>query len=140
MRYSPLARVLVIAAAALVAHPCLAQVATAPSELPATISGRVVDDRQRPVPHMPVRLVAAEREAPPDQHDPPGPSHPRQPVARATTNADGQFTISDVPPGNYNLVTGNRIVGYVRETVTLLGGQTFTIDLHLPPRPPPTQR
>ena len=42
----------------------------------------------------------------------------------ATTSADGHFTIKDVPPGTYTLVTWHEAAGEKSEPVTVAGGQT----------------
>ncbi|MEZ5316246.1 MAG: carboxypeptidase-like regulatory domain-containing protein [Vicinamibacterales bacterium] len=61
----------------------------------ATVEGRVIDDQGRPVVGIGVQLMPGA---------PPGPFEPRVPRApSATTDREGAFSISSIPPGEYRL-------------------------------------
>lgn len=49
----------------------------------------------------------------------------------ATTGADGRFTINDVPPGTYTLVTWHEAAGEKSIPVTVSAGKTVTQDIQL---------
>ena len=46
----------------------------------------------------------------------------------AVTGADGKFSITDVPPGDYKLVAVQPFTGPVEMPVTVAGGQPTTLD------------
>ena len=52
----------------------------------------------------------------------------------AVTGADGKFTITDVPPGNYTLVAFQPFIGPVQQSVTVAAGKPtpLTIELKKP--------
>jgi hypothetical protein len=49
----------------------------------------------------------------------------------ALTGADGMFTISDVPPGNYTLVANQSYTGPVKAAVTVKRGETVEVPVEL---------
>jgi hypothetical protein len=49
----------------------------------------------------------------------------------AVTGADGKFTITDVPPGNYKLVAIQPFTGPVELPVTVTGGQPTKLEIEL---------
>jgi hypothetical protein len=49
----------------------------------------------------------------------------------ALTAADGTFTISDVPPGNYTLVANQSYTGPVKAAVTVKRGETVEVPVEL---------
>jgi hypothetical protein len=49
----------------------------------------------------------------------------------ATTGADGAFSITDVPPGEYKLVAAQPFTGPIETTVTVAAGQTTNLDIEL---------
>ena len=52
-------------------------------------------------------------------------------VATATSDADGKYTLSDVPVGDYLVVARQKGVGNAREKVTVKAGETASVDLKL---------
>ena len=75
-------------------------------------------------PEKPKQEQAGEKPAPGE-----GPPRP-EPIAKATTDADGKFTL-EVPAGKYDIVAGKRNMGMARQTVELKDGETKTVDLTL---------
>jgi hypothetical protein len=57
-----------------------------------------------------------------------------KPVATATTDADGKFTMADVPAGEYMVIAGIRGQGMARHAVTIKAGETASVELKLKPR------
>jgi uncharacterized surface anchored protein len=49
----------------------------------------------------------------------------------AITGADGKFTITDVPPGNYTLVAIQSFTGPVQQSVTVVGGKPTNLTIEL---------
>jgi plastocyanin len=49
----------------------------------------------------------------------------------AVTGADGKFSITDVPPGEYTLVAVQPYVGPIEMPVTVTGGQPIALDIEL---------
>ncbi|WP_202314714.1 MULTISPECIES: carboxypeptidase regulatory-like domain-containing protein [unclassified Mesorhizobium] len=49
----------------------------------------------------------------------------------AVTGADGKFSITDVPPGDYKLVAVQPFTGPVETQVTVAGGQPTTLEVEL---------
>ena len=49
----------------------------------------------------------------------------------ATTGEDGHFTIKDVPPGTYTLVSWHEAAGEKSTPVTVSAGKTVTADIQL---------
>jgi plastocyanin len=50
----------------------------------------------------------------------------------AMTDADGHFSITDVPPGNYNLVAIQSFTGPVQQSVTVEAGKPTGLTIELP--------
>ena len=60
-----------------------------------------------------------------------------QPLKTAVSDADGKFTMDDVPPGEYRLVAGLRGQPSGMQSVTVKAGEATTVEIKLaPPRPP----
>ena len=49
----------------------------------------------------------------------------------AVTGADGKFTITDVPPGDYTLVAVQPFTGPIEMPVTVAAGQPPTLEIEL---------
>jgi hypothetical protein len=49
----------------------------------------------------------------------------------AATGADGAYSITDVPPGDYTLVAVHPFTGAMEMPVTVTGGQSTTLDVEL---------
>jgi hypothetical protein len=49
----------------------------------------------------------------------------------AITGADGKFSITDVPPGNYSLVAIQSFTGPVQQSVTVVGGKPTNLTIEL---------
>jgi hypothetical protein len=58
-----------------------------------------------------------------------------EPLFKATTDADGKFTIKDVPAGDYALMTRVDGKGMARERVTVKADEAATVTLKLQDRP-----
>ena len=58
-----------------------------------------------------------------------------EPLFKATTDADGKFTIKDVPAGEYAVMARVEGKGMARERVTVKGDDTATVSLKLQDRP-----
>ncbi len=48
-----------------------------------------------------------------------------------TTQDDGAFEITDIPPGEYTLIVYQRTTGAKEQTITVEAGQTATLDVDL---------
>lgn len=49
----------------------------------------------------------------------------------AVTGADGTFSITDVPPGEYTLIVAQPYSGTVEQTITVSAGQAASVDVEL---------
>jgi hypothetical protein len=49
----------------------------------------------------------------------------------AITGADGKFTITDVPPGTYNLVAIQSLTGPLQQSVTVAAGKPMNLTIEL---------
>lgn len=58
-----------------------------------------------------------------------------EPLFKATTDADGKFTIKDVPAGDYAVVARVEGKGMARERVTVKGDDSVAVSLKLADRP-----
>ncbi|HEV8291384.1 MAG TPA: carboxypeptidase-like regulatory domain-containing protein [Tepidisphaeraceae bacterium] len=58
-----------------------------------------------------------------------------EPLFKATTDADGKFTIKDVPAGEYAVMARVEGKGMARERVTVKADETATVSLKLQDRP-----
>jgi len=58
-----------------------------------------------------------------------------EPLFKATTDADGKFTIKDVPAGDYAVMARVEGKGMARERVTVKGDDSVTVSLKLADRP-----
>lgn len=92
----------------------------------------------KPEPKSQTPLAADDAAAPKPQQPAKGEKGPRgerpQPVASAVTNADGAFTLADVPAGKYVLLANIRGQGNARQPVEIKAGETATVELKLKPR------
>jgi hypothetical protein len=118
----------------------------------ANVNVRLLPPRQqgnRPPATQPVSPQVAPGDAPkggPDGGTPPapppgqGPGQGRgrpQPIKTAVTDADGKFTMDEVPPGEYRLVAGERGQAVGMKSVTVKAGEAVSVEIKLaPPRPP----
>jgi hypothetical protein len=101
------------------------------------IQGQVNDASGKPVPNLALRLQRfpqrdLQRN---DAGQTPGPATLQdgrmQTVATATTDANGKFSMTNLKPGDYVLVGGNKSIGFVYHDVTVQPGQTTTIQVAL---------
>jgi hypothetical protein len=53
------------------------------------------------------------------------------PVATATTDAQGKFSMTQIKPGSYRLVGGNNSIGWIFQDVTVEAGKEIKLDLKL---------
>lgn len=65
------------------------------------------------------------------------PTKPPKPVAKATTDADGNYTLEKVPPGQYRLNVGDVLKGMAFVDVSVEAGKTVTKNVTVRKRRPP---
>jgi hypothetical protein len=53
------------------------------------------------------------------------------PIATATTDAEGKFTMNDIAPGAYRIVGGSNSTGWVFQSVTVDAGKETKLELKL---------
>lgn len=123
-----------------------------------TVSGTVLDKDGKPASGVQVRLFhpfergqrreaararqqqadpaagADAKEEKPRQGDKPRRAERPKPVATATTDADGKFTMSDVPVGKYVVLAMIRGQGSARQEVEVTAGGTANVELKLKKR------
>ncbi|HEY7089879.1 MAG TPA: carboxypeptidase-like regulatory domain-containing protein [Tepidisphaeraceae bacterium] len=63
-----------------------------------------------------------------------------EPVATATADANGQFSLTDVPPGNYVVAAAIKGQAVGRARVHVSDGQTVSVNIELRERPVPKQQ
>lgn len=119
-----------------------AKAAAAPKPPSGSIAGAVLDQDSAPVAGIKVDLHKPRRAGAPRPGGA-GPSawpgvedladNPRTrtppPVASATTDKDGKFTMKEVPPGAYRLVAGDMLRGVGFAEVTVEANKTVTKNL-----------
>jgi protocatechuate 3,4-dioxygenase beta subunit len=112
-----------------------------------TVTGTVTDKDGKPVPNCQVRLFhpmerGAKKTGKGHKADNQSARADRKaetlakgqrpvPVASATTDDDGKFTLKDVPAGNYVVLANLRGTGNAREKVTVKAGETAEVTLKL---------
>jgi hypothetical protein len=120
------------------------------------VSGRVVDPEGNGVAEVQVRLMEApqrerqrerdreqaarplqEQERPARPGRPGGADRPERPapVATAVTDANGNFTMNNVPAGRYMVAAGGRPHGMGRAPVEVQANETANVTITLAPRP-----
>jgi hypothetical protein len=111
-----------------------------------TVKGKVVKADGTPVADATVQLMArpagGKAAAEPKAQTPADPSAKPaakervkpESVAQTTTNAQGEFTLSDVADGQYAVVARLKKDGTARERVTVHAGETATVKLTLKAR------
>lgn len=121
----------------------LAQDAAPAAEGKGTITGTVVAEDGSAVADLEVRVMPpppprdgegprrnrANEQAADDQKKGDHPDRP-EPVATATTDADGKFSV-EVPAGTYVVIAGKPGKGMGRQRVTVADGETKTVELKL---------
>jgi len=133
-RPSLLGIVLTLAVLAWLAAP--ATPATAQPQTGA-IQGQVNDASGKPVPNFTLRLQRFPQRDLQRNHagQTPGPASLQdgrmQTVATATTDSNGKFSMTNLKPGDYVLVGGNKSIGFVYHDVSVQPGQTTTVQVTL---------
>jgi hypothetical protein len=111
----------------------------AAAEQDGSISGIVTDSDGKPVPNLALRLEKPSRIS----IKPPGgnvkhklieplqtkPTAP--PIATATTDAEGKFSMTGIPAGSYRLVGGSNSIGWVFQGITVDAGKETKLDVKL---------
>ena len=120
-----------------------------PAQAVGTVTGTVARDG-KPVANVKVSLRSADKrdksESPTAAPAPDDPAtqpaagakgHEKHPsVGSTVTDADGKFTLGDVPPGEYVLVASDKHLGKGRSHVTISAGDSTNIAIDLqPPKP-----
>jgi hypothetical protein len=114
------------------------------------ISGKVTSEKGEALANVPVRVLELAREAEqrepaepgkeaaPEAAPPPEAEQPRRQrqrvVAKTKTDADGNFKIEQIPPGQYTIAAGNREMGFARMRLTVASGHPAQAELTLRPR------
>jgi len=106
-----------------------------------TVSGKVVDKDGAAVADAKVRLMhpnaggkkaAAETKAADPAEKPKAAAGEKPtPVAEATTDSEGKFTMPDVPAGSYRVMTNVKGKGKGAAKVEVKAGETATVELKL---------
>jgi hypothetical protein len=101
-----------------------------------TVAGVVMKDG-KPVEGMQVRLILPARgQSPttnPSATSGANAARHHQIVAEATTDANGKFTLSDVPAGMYRVIAGKRNEGIGMSRVSVAAGQVAEVNLTVNP-------
>jgi hypothetical protein len=109
--------------------------ATADEHGKGTISGKVTNADGSAAGGAQIRLMkpmARDRKADPAaQQAKPAPGDRPKPVAQTTADADGKYTLSDVPAGKYVVQAGIKGTARGRQPVEVKAGQTVTADIKL---------
>lgn len=136
-----------LAAAVLVLSSSLSQADSKPTA-GASIQGKVVDSEGRPVAGADVRVMPVPL-AKPHKEKLEGPVHPKpdkpekkekpqkaKPVAETVTDANGAFSLTGIPAGDYIIHARSKGQGNAKAQITLRDGQVQSITLELnPPLP-----
>lgn len=101
-----------------------------------SISGKVVDADGNPVAGAKVKVMAAAPAKPKKEKleggDAPKPDKPKPtPVAEGETDANGTFTLNDIPAGDYMVGAMAKGKGAAKEKVTVTEGGTAEVTLTL---------
>ena len=106
-----------------------------------TVSGKVVDKDGAAVADAKVRLMnqakkgpdkaAGETKAADAEKTKAAPGEKPAPVAEATTDSEGKFTMPDVPAGSYRVMVNVKGKGRANEKVEVKAGDTATVELKL---------
>jgi uncharacterized GH25 family protein len=84
------------------------------------VSGQVVDKDGKPVADAKVRILPASEK----KHKGEAKTDRPAPVAEGTTDADGKFTLDNVPAGDYMVQANVKGKGMAREKVEVKAGET----------------
>ena len=57
-----------------------------------------------------------------------------EPVAKVTSDAEGKFSIKDIPAGDYVLAVNLKAIGNAKQKVSVTEGGTATVNLTLAPK------
>jgi len=111
-----------------------------------TVTGKVTDADGNAVADAAVRLTARMEGGKKKAEDAPAAmvqdeggkkkKGPPPAVAEGKTDANGVYTLADVPPGNYQLSVNAGEKGNGRANVTVTAGQTTSQDVKVAPRAP----
>lgn len=99
-----------------------------------TVTGTVLDKEGKGVAGAEVTLsrpILKRQAKLPRPVDKAAPDRRAEVIAKATTDADGMFTIKDVPAGDYMIACRVEGKGVARATVTVAADQTVTVKLQL---------
>jgi hypothetical protein len=97
--------------------------------------GRKRPQANRAAQHEQARELADEKPTKPQKPERPARGERPKPVATATTDAEGKFTMNDVPEGEYMVAAMVRGQGRARQPVTIKVGEAVTVELKLEQRP-----
>lgn len=95
-----------------------------------TISGVVMHDG-KPLAQATVRLMKSNRTKGKARKQAAGKAGRRESVSQTATDEMGQFTLADVPPGEYVVIAGIRGQGMGRTTITVGEGQTARVQVQV---------
>jgi Carboxypeptidase regulatory-like domain len=123
----------------------LAQAVRADDQPPAatgSVSVTVTDKDGKPVQGVTVRVTAHKQSAKGDKGATTQPADAAaagtkaDPIASATTDADGKATLPSVPVGDYNLSANLKGQGNARQKITVKAGEPLSVELKLAAKAP----
>jgi hypothetical protein len=101
-----------------------------------TISGKVVDKDNNPVAGATIRLMAAPHKGHKKLAAGEKGKNRPAPVAEATSDQDGKFSLPNIPAGDYRLMAALKKVGVGSVAVQLQAGETKDVTVTIEPRQP----
>lgn len=98
-----------------------------------SVSGTVTTPDQKPAANATVRVVADSKAHKPEKTAADGekPKKDKAPAYTGTTDADGKFTIDNIPPGQYTVMVNIKEVGRGKQTVSVAAGKTAEVVIQL---------
>lgn len=100
-----------------------------------SVSGRVTTPDQKPAANATVKIVSDSKAHKPDKTAADGEKPKKDKAAgpsyTGTTDADGKFTIDNIPPGQYTVTAVIKDVGRARSTISVAAGKTAEVVLQM---------
>jgi protocatechuate 3,4-dioxygenase beta subunit len=100
-----------------------------------TVSGKVTKADGSAAANAKVQLMhggkPGKKGAPAAAEDKPAPGDKPKPVAETTADADGKYTLADVPAGKYVIRAGIKGEGMGHQDIEVKAGETTTADIQM---------